>query len=277
LQQHLAAIQGNQAILLLSFNRDATGRSFTYRESIRRIARATTVPLYGVWDFYLNLGITGGSITTGADQGRLAAGLVLRILAGEDPERIPVMNDSPFHPIVDHRMARRHNLQTGALPPGTRIINRPDASLRIPRMVLGLLVLILASAAVLVVLLVRRLRIEREFGRAAEQTGLSYRLLSRILEKRVAERTGMLVQTNEVLRSSLVEMEQEANAAKNIQLRLLPQPETALGDFTFQHLLRPSQTVSGDFVDYFMIDDDRVGFYCADVASTSSCRFITVS
>lgn len=277
LQQHLATIRGNQAILLLTFNRDASGRTFTYRESIQRITQAAAVPVYGVWDFYLNRGITGGSITAGADQGRLVAGQLVRILGGEDPERIPVNTGAPFHSVLDYRMARRFQLETGKLPPGTRLINRPDRSLRIPRVVLGILVTILVLTAVLVVLLLRRLRIEREFGKAAEQTGLSYRLLSRILEKRVAERTGMLVQTNEVLRSSLVEMEQEANAAKNIQLRLLPQTEAVLGGFVFQHLLRPSQTVSGDFVDYFSINDTTVGFYCADVSGHGlSAAFITV-
>ncbi|MBC8022355.1 MAG: serine/threonine-protein phosphatase, partial [Burkholderiales bacterium] len=61
----------------------------------------------------------------------------------------------------------------------------------------------------------------------------------------------------------------EVDAARRIQMGLLPDPKEAVGDdrrFGLAALLEPARTVGGDFYDCFMIDSDRLVFLVADVS-----------
>lgn len=97
------------------------------------------------------------------------------------------------------------------------------------------------------------------------------------LENEVAERTRELEESNKKLNSSLNKIREDLEAGKRIQLELLPPREKTFGDYTFTRHLIPSLYLSGDFVDYFSIDKNRVGFYFADVCGHgASSAFITV-
>lgn len=86
-----------------------------------------------------------------------------------------------------------------------------------------------------------------------------------------------LEQTNRRLEASLLQLEDDETAARRIQFQLLPQSPERHGDFHFSYYLKTSTLLSGDFVDYFSIDDQHVGFYIADVSGHGvSSAFITV-
>jgi PAS domain S-box-containing protein len=112
-------------ILLMTFNRDHSGRVFVYDDSISLVAKAASVPMYGVWDFYLGKGIVGGMLTSGTDQGRVAAEMALRIMAGEKVRDIPVVTQSPNRYMFDFEQLRRFSISSRNLPEDSIIINRP--------------------------------------------------------------------------------------------------------------------------------------------------------
>ncbi|MFZ5427307.1 MAG: histidine kinase [Thermodesulfobacteriota bacterium] len=112
-------------ILLMTFNRDSSGRVFDYDESISLIASQSKVPIYGVWDFFLGKGIVGGLLSSGADQGRVAGGMALRLLSGEKAGDIPVVKESPNRFMFDYAQLRRFDIPHSALPEGSLMINRP--------------------------------------------------------------------------------------------------------------------------------------------------------
>jgi len=71
------------------------------------------------------------------------------------------------------------------------------------------------------------------------------------------------------LREQAAHMAGEVDAARRIQMGLLPDPREALASdrrFKLSALLEPARTVGGDFYDFFMIDEDRVFFVVADVS-----------
>ncbi len=112
-------------ILLMTFNRDHSGRIFVYDDSISLVAKEASVPMYGVWDFYLGKGIVGGMLTSGVDQGRVAAEMAVRIMAGEKVRDIPVVTQSPNRYMFDFEQLRRFAVSSGNLPENSIIINRP--------------------------------------------------------------------------------------------------------------------------------------------------------
>ncbi|GGD71788.1 PP2C family protein-serine/threonine phosphatase [Lacimicrobium alkaliphilum] len=101
--------------------------------------------------------------------------------------------------------------------------------------------------------------------------------LNQQLEEKVRIRTRELEEANIRLQSSLSELEEGEKAGRRIQFKLLPKDKLQVYGFRFSHLLLPSDYMSGDFVDYFAIDDRYVGFYMADVSGHGvSSAFVTV-
>ena len=71
------------------------------------------------------------------------------------------------------------------------------------------------------------------------------------------------------LREQAAHMAGEVNAARRIQMGLLPDPQETLGNdrrFRLATLLEPARTVGGDFYDCFMVDPDHLFFVIADVS-----------
>jgi serine phosphatase RsbU (regulator of sigma subunit) len=62
-----------------------------------------------------------------------------------------------------------------------------------------------------------------------------------------------------------------------VQLKLLPREHSRLGRYEFSRCIIPSMYSSGDFVDYFEVDDHHLAFYVADVSGHGvSSAFVTV-
>ena len=86
-----------------------------------------------------------------------------------------------------------------------------------------------------------------------------------------------LEQTNRRLEESLRQLEDDESVARRMQFQLLPIPKMAVDGFVFEHFLKTSAYLSGDFVDYFTIDAENLGFYIADVSGHGvSSAFVTV-
>ena len=163
------SLDESSAILLMSFNRDAEGKVLRYRDAIRLVRTNSTVPIFGVWSFYLGRGLFGGSLVNGNSQGKTAAELCLRILKGESADSIPVIHESPNAPMFDMAELKRFSIAAGSLPFGSIVVNAPDTLWfrHKYKIMLGLCVVVVQG--VLIVLLVynarRRLRSEQNLRR----------------------------------------------------------------------------------------------------------------
>jgi serine phosphatase RsbU (regulator of sigma subunit) len=82
---------------------------------------------------------------------------------------------------------------------------------------------------------------------------------------------------NRQLAHTLRQLQDDEEAARNLQQRLLPPDGLAFGDYRFTRRLLPSAYLSGDFIDYFPLDEHRIGFYLADVAGHGAASaFVSV-
>ncbi|MGI6092729.1 MAG: ABC transporter substrate binding protein [Negativicutes bacterium] len=125
IQDRVAELPNDTIILLMSFNKDKSNNIYSYEESIRIIAAKSAVPIYSVWDFYLDHGTIGGMLSSGYYQGETAAAIVLRILKGEKPQEIPIVKQSPNKYMFDYNYLRKYNIDPELLPENTIIINKP--------------------------------------------------------------------------------------------------------------------------------------------------------
>lgn len=86
-----------------------------------------------------------------------------------------------------------------------------------------------------------------------------------------------LERANSELERSLELLEQDQEAGRRVQSRMLPPTPYLFDNITFSHRIIPSLYLSGDFVDYFKVGNNRIGFYLADVSGHgASSAFVTV-
>jgi len=94
------------------------------------------------------------------------------------------------------------------------------------------------------------------------------------------ERLRLLKQNAEFRRKLLKQLQkvqEDEDAGRRIQTRLLPPAQLTYGPYLIRHRVLPSMSLSGDFIDCFRIDENRVGFYFADVSGHGvSSALVTV-
>lgn len=86
-----------------------------------------------------------------------------------------------------------------------------------------------------------------------------------------------LEQKNRELNESLRLLQEDQEAGRAVQARLLPPREAEFNGVSLEYILSPSLYLSGDFVDYFRISKTRFGFYLADVSGHGAASaFVTI-
>lgn len=86
-----------------------------------------------------------------------------------------------------------------------------------------------------------------------------------------------LEEKNIQLGRSLAQLKEDQKAGKSVQQQLLPKSEISFGDYHFSHKVLPSLYLSGDYIDYFEINESMIGFYIIDVSGHgASSAFVTV-
>ncbi len=86
-----------------------------------------------------------------------------------------------------------------------------------------------------------------------------------------------LEEANSDLRDGIAELRADQRAGRKVQLRMLPEKEQLTGGLYIDHLIKPSLYLSGDFLDYFPLTEDKTLVYIADVSGHgASSAFVTV-
>lgn len=116
-----------EAILLTVFNRDPNGRYYDYEESAEAVSQATEANVYGLWDFYLGHGVIGGHMSSGREQGRLAAEMAKRIIKGESADDIAIMTKTRNRDFVDADLLTGAGLAFADLPIGVTALRHGQA------------------------------------------------------------------------------------------------------------------------------------------------------
>jgi diguanylate cyclase (GGDEF)-like protein len=123
IEEKAKTLPDTSLIIFLIYFQDNQGTYFPYDSAISRLREASPVPIYGVWDFHLGYGIMGGKLTSGYYQGKMAADLALRVLAGELAETIPVLTENTNIYKFDGRELKRFGIDVVELPKNSTIIN----------------------------------------------------------------------------------------------------------------------------------------------------------
>ena len=130
LQEKVKNVKDDTAILFVLLFKDKAGKYFTYKESLEKIRKVSTVPVYGLWDFYLDYGVVGGLMTSASAQGEAVSNMALRVLNGTTIKNIPILEKSPNKYIFDYNELNRFDLEVSDVISEYEIINQPHNFLR---------------------------------------------------------------------------------------------------------------------------------------------------
>jgi signal transduction histidine kinase len=115
LVDRVAHLPPDAVVLSLTISRDADGRTFVPRDAMARLAQASSVPVFSVYETYLGHGIAAGMVDDYGERGRQAAELVQAALASPGAT-VPPRSEMPSICVADARQLRRFDIPVSALP-----------------------------------------------------------------------------------------------------------------------------------------------------------------
>ncbi|MHB8068421.1 MAG: ABC transporter substrate binding protein [Desulfobaccales bacterium] len=169
----LQSLPANSLGLITSFVTDREGKVLSTAAGTRLCAASMDFPLYGTHDTRLGHGIVGGCLLNGAAHGKRAAEMALKVLAGEDPDRLPVDTAGGHRLMFDYRQMTRFGIPLAALPAESMVINRPESFYEqykyLTIAVSWVFAFLLVAVGILAVTIVRQLCAERRLRESEEK------------------------------------------------------------------------------------------------------------
>ncbi len=105
----------------------AGGRPFGPEELVAYVRARTRCPVYSDLDATVGRGALGGYMNSGLENGRLMARMAKHVLAGQRPEDIPVVHETPQALVFDYRELQRFGITGNDLPQDSQVLDRPPS------------------------------------------------------------------------------------------------------------------------------------------------------
>ena len=159
LEARVRHLPQDSILFFVSLADDGAGRTFMPLDALDSIAAASNVPVYSWHEDALGRGIVGGRLRSSISDVRELARLALRVLGGEKPETIPVVEFDSYTQAFDWRQLQRWSISEALLPPGSVIRFREQSFFEQNRSyVLGGSLVFAAQLALIGGLLIHRYR-----------------------------------------------------------------------------------------------------------------------
>ncbi|UWZ86842.1 sensor histidine kinase [Occallatibacter riparius] len=244
LLRRLHELPSHSIVLMSALGRDPAGTTLTSAELGPLIVGASNAPVFSMNDRHFDHGEVGGDISSAMEQGKLAAGLAVRLLKGERG-LTPVKDASVY--MFDWQALRRWGLDERNLPPGSIVKNRqPGFWEQYRRYALIALIVLLSQMAVILALLMeraRRRRTEADLRRSEEKFSTSFRQ-SPLAIMIVSAKTGCYIEVNESFecQTGCDRREVLGRTVRDIDLWMPPQD----GSLSMDQLLAAGSLASGE-------------------------------
>jgi len=124
LLERLRRLPSKTIVYHTSMVEDAAGAHFIdASQSVPMLVDAANAPIFVTDDVDIGKGTVGGYVVSWAADGKVAAGMAVRMLDGEKPEQIPLVRNSDVY-MFDWRALHRWGFKESDLPAGSTVIFR---------------------------------------------------------------------------------------------------------------------------------------------------------
>jgi PAS domain S-box-containing protein len=159
LLEQLRRLPAHAIVFYTAISQDAAGTHFIDEtQSLPMVVGAANAPVFVTEDTFIGQGTVGGYVTSYSDEGRVAGSLAVRILNGEKPQHIPIVNDTNVY-MFDWRALQRWGMNESSVPSGSIVLNRvPSAWETYRKYIVGTIFVVLAETLLVLALLWQRAR-----------------------------------------------------------------------------------------------------------------------
>ena len=124
LLERLRQLPSKTIVYYTSIMEDAAGAHFIdASQAVPMVADAANAPVFITDDVDIGKGTVGGFVVSWATDGKVAAGMAVRMLDGVKPQQIPVVRNSNVY-MFDWRALDRWGFKESELPPGSIVLYR---------------------------------------------------------------------------------------------------------------------------------------------------------
>ncbi|WP_242844597.1 sensor histidine kinase, partial [Clostridium novyi] len=134
----------NSIVLLLSgFTTDYSESIFIDNDTILS-TKDFNIPMYSIWEMFLGHGVLGGKMISREKEAEILGNTALRILKGENPNAIPIINTPIGNYKFDYNLITKFDIPITLLPYKSSFINLKPLSYTIPKiLVLSFIIFII--------------------------------------------------------------------------------------------------------------------------------------
>ncbi|WP_147819788.1 ABC transporter substrate-binding protein [Salidesulfovibrio onnuriiensis] len=120
----LRAMPSDSIVLLLSAYRDRTGQAKSFEETLQLIRKASSCPIFHLWQHGIGQGVLGGKVVSHFKQGQLAAESALAILKGTPASALPLIQGEDANAYMfDQKELDRFQIPAEVLPEHRVVVN----------------------------------------------------------------------------------------------------------------------------------------------------------
>ena len=178
LLKRVANLPSQSIVYPMTITEDSTGQRFTVLEGFDRVAAAANAPVYTWITTLMNRGVVGGSMFSTELVATRVAELAVRVLRGEKPEAVPVVEIDGNVAEVDWRQLRRWGISEARVPAGTTVrFREPGLWARYRYFIIGTVILVLVQTALIGGLLFQLAR-RRRFEIALRESEERFRVMA---------------------------------------------------------------------------------------------------
>lgn len=160
LKEKISKLPKDTIIYFDSGIKDDNGNDMLFTEATDKLFKDIYNPVFSRLYIELNKYSVGGVVTNGTDLGKEVGKLALRILGGEKPYNIPVVEDSSHSYVFNYEKLKEFNIDSEALPEGSQIVNQPSKSYLISKKlilyVISIVAFIFAIGLILIKINIRK-------------------------------------------------------------------------------------------------------------------------
>ena len=157
------------------------------------VSNASNAPVFGFVESHMGKGIVGGRLSILEWHIGKTAELTLRILNGESPAAIPIVEEAGYRSVYDWKELKRWGIPESRLPKGSILINKETSLLdRYKKYFFAVMLFFIFQTAFILVLIKLNRQKKRAYAQLQEYTGRYHELLRVDRSSRLGELTASL-------------------------------------------------------------------------------------